>query len=312
MLSAGYGGREFGLYAKEGIMAGRRDYCRYEPNLEELLDDEMMESVLRSAGFDSHGFREMITETARRLDYVGALTARSTSLDRSHLVGEEAAQRRRAITLIRWAVGLEIVDVDLAPVCIGHPGSLRSAVELLVLRHLLVGTHIERRALVGKQPAAEGKIVAERVAHEIHGVEVPVLEIHRMHLVALRPVYDASDLGPDRRPLEMTPSSTRMCKMLSHSIRLTWPSGSGPGIPPSSVIRVSKSQCRMRRSGAEADRSGVGILQMKDLTFTMSPVAINVLKLWDDFREIAAHHLEHLRCGAGAQSMAGGAAIRDG
>jgi hypothetical protein len=104
-------------------MAGRRDYCRYEPNLEveELLDDEMMESVLRSAGFDSHGFREMITETARGLDYVGALTARSTSLDRSHLVGEEAAQRRRAITLIRWAVGLEIVDVDLAPVCIGPP-----------------------------------------------------------------------------------------------------------------------------------------------------------------------------------------------
>lgn len=103
MLSAGYGGREFGLYAKEEIMAGRRDYCRYEPNLEveELLDDEMMESVLRSAGFDSQGFREMITETARRLEYVGALTARSTSPDRSHLVGEEAAQRRRAITLIR-------------------------------------------------------------------------------------------------------------------------------------------------------------------------------------------------------------------
>jgi hypothetical protein len=62
MLSAGYGGREFGLYAKEGIMAGRWDCCRYEPNLEaeELLDDEMMESVLRSAGFDLHGFREMI------------------------------------------------------------------------------------------------------------------------------------------------------------------------------------------------------------------------------------------------------------
>src|SRR3984893_16629725 len=88
-------------------------------------------------------------------------------------------------------------QISLA-VCIGHPGSLRSAVKLLVLRHLLVGTHIERRALVGKQPAAEGKIVAERVAHEIHGVEVPVLEIHRMHLIALRPVYDASDLGPDR------------------------------------------------------------------------------------------------------------------
>ena len=55
-------------------MAGRRDYCRYEPNLEveELLDDEMMESVLRSAGFDSRGFREMIAETARRFDYLGA------------------------------------------------------------------------------------------------------------------------------------------------------------------------------------------------------------------------------------------------
>src|ERR1700680_4156588 len=90
------------------------------------------------------------------------------------------------------------MSISLA-VCIGHPGSLRSAVKLLVLRHLLVGTHIKRRALVGKQSAAEGKIVAERVAHEIHGVKVPVLEIHRMHLIALRPVYNASDLGPDRR-----------------------------------------------------------------------------------------------------------------
>jgi hypothetical protein len=34
-------------------MAGRSDYCRSEPNLEELLDDEMMDSVLRSAGLDS-------------------------------------------------------------------------------------------------------------------------------------------------------------------------------------------------------------------------------------------------------------------
>jgi hypothetical protein len=47
-------------------MAGRSDYCRCEPNLEELLGDEMMESVLRSAGFDSQGFREMIAETACR------------------------------------------------------------------------------------------------------------------------------------------------------------------------------------------------------------------------------------------------------
>jgi hypothetical protein len=56
-------------------MAGRSDYCRHEPNLEELLDDEMMESVLRSAGFNSQGFREMIAETARRLDYLGAPTS---------------------------------------------------------------------------------------------------------------------------------------------------------------------------------------------------------------------------------------------
>jgi hypothetical protein len=63
---------ELGLYATEGIMAARSDYCRHEPNLDELLDDEMMESVLRSAGFNSQGFREMIAESARRLDYLGA------------------------------------------------------------------------------------------------------------------------------------------------------------------------------------------------------------------------------------------------
>jgi hypothetical protein len=49
-------------------MAGRSDYCRCETSLEELLDDEMMEAVLRSAGFDSQGFREMIAETARRFE----------------------------------------------------------------------------------------------------------------------------------------------------------------------------------------------------------------------------------------------------
>jgi hypothetical protein len=43
------------------------DDCRSEPSLEELLDDEMMESVLRSAGFDSQGFREMIAEAARKI-----------------------------------------------------------------------------------------------------------------------------------------------------------------------------------------------------------------------------------------------------
>src|SRR6201996_9371246 len=49
---------------------------------------------------------------------------------------------------------------------------------------------------------------------------------------------------------EIIPSSTRMCRMLSHNIRLTWPSGSGTGISPSSVIGV-RSPCRMRRSGSE-------------------------------------------------------------
>jgi hypothetical protein len=50
-------------------MARRSDCCRYEPSLDDLLDDEMMEPVLRSAGFsDTQGFRDMIAETARRLD----------------------------------------------------------------------------------------------------------------------------------------------------------------------------------------------------------------------------------------------------
>jgi len=49
-------------------MAGRSDCCNYEPTLDELLDDEVMAPVLRSAGFDAHGFREMIVETARRID----------------------------------------------------------------------------------------------------------------------------------------------------------------------------------------------------------------------------------------------------
>jgi hypothetical protein len=53
-------------------MARRSDYRWCEPNLEELLDNEMMESVLCSAGFDSQGFREMIAETARQFDYLDA------------------------------------------------------------------------------------------------------------------------------------------------------------------------------------------------------------------------------------------------
>lgn len=49
-------------------MAGRSNCCRYEPSLEDLLDDEMMAPVLRSAGFDAQGFRDMIAEAARRID----------------------------------------------------------------------------------------------------------------------------------------------------------------------------------------------------------------------------------------------------
>ena len=49
-------------------MAGRSNCCRYEPSLEDLLDDEMMAPVLRSAGFDAQGFRDMMAETARRIE----------------------------------------------------------------------------------------------------------------------------------------------------------------------------------------------------------------------------------------------------
>jgi len=50
-------------------MAGRTDCCRYEPSLEDLLvDDEVMAPVLRSAGFDPQGLRDMMAETARRID----------------------------------------------------------------------------------------------------------------------------------------------------------------------------------------------------------------------------------------------------
>jgi hypothetical protein len=49
-------------------MAGRAECCRYEASLEDLLDDEVMEPVLRSAGYDSQGLRDMMVETARRID----------------------------------------------------------------------------------------------------------------------------------------------------------------------------------------------------------------------------------------------------
>lgn len=49
-------------------MAGRIDCCRYEATLDELIDDEVMTPVLRSAGLDPQRFRDLIVETARRFD----------------------------------------------------------------------------------------------------------------------------------------------------------------------------------------------------------------------------------------------------
>ena len=49
-------------------MAGRMECCRYEPTLEELLADEVMEPVLKSAGLEPQQFRDMLVETARRLE----------------------------------------------------------------------------------------------------------------------------------------------------------------------------------------------------------------------------------------------------
>ena len=49
-------------------MDGRSECCRYEPSLDDLLADEVMEPVLRSAGLELHELREMMMETARRIE----------------------------------------------------------------------------------------------------------------------------------------------------------------------------------------------------------------------------------------------------
>ena len=49
-------------------MDERIECCRYEPNLEDLLADEVMTPVLRSAGLEAREFREMMAETARRIE----------------------------------------------------------------------------------------------------------------------------------------------------------------------------------------------------------------------------------------------------
>ena len=50
-------------------MDGRSECCRYEPSLEDLLADEVMQPVLRSAGLDLRELREMMVETARRMEH---------------------------------------------------------------------------------------------------------------------------------------------------------------------------------------------------------------------------------------------------
>jgi hypothetical protein len=53
---------------RRGIMDGRAECCRYEPSLEDLLADEVMEPVLRSAGLEPEELRQMMIETARRIE----------------------------------------------------------------------------------------------------------------------------------------------------------------------------------------------------------------------------------------------------
>ena len=67
-------------------MAGRTDCCRYEATLDDLIDDEVMAPVLRSAGLDPQRFRDLIIETARRLDEGAAdsLPDRARFLRRDH------------------------------------------------------------------------------------------------------------------------------------------------------------------------------------------------------------------------------------
>ena len=49
-------------------MDGRYECFRYEPSLEDLLADEVMEPVLRSAGLELQELRQMMMETARRIE----------------------------------------------------------------------------------------------------------------------------------------------------------------------------------------------------------------------------------------------------
>jgi hypothetical protein len=48
-------------------MAGRTECCRYEPSLDELLADDMMQPVLQSAGYDRERFVDLMVETGERV-----------------------------------------------------------------------------------------------------------------------------------------------------------------------------------------------------------------------------------------------------
>jgi hypothetical protein len=50
-------------------MDERFECCRYEPSLEDLLADEVMTPVLRSAGLEPQELRKMMVETARRIEH---------------------------------------------------------------------------------------------------------------------------------------------------------------------------------------------------------------------------------------------------
>ncbi len=66
-------------------MDERFECCRYEPSLEDLLADEVMTPVLRSAGLEAQEFREMMVETARRIE------------DRARRAGQGLGARGRSL-----------------------------------------------------------------------------------------------------------------------------------------------------------------------------------------------------------------------
>jgi len=48
-------------------MDGRIECCRYEPSLDELLADDIMQPVLQSAGYNRERFHDLMVETGERV-----------------------------------------------------------------------------------------------------------------------------------------------------------------------------------------------------------------------------------------------------